>query len=78
MTTEEHTLMILMLARMNQAIGALSEILKSRDIVTADDLKAFHFAAWDDDRQLLKAVAQARSDYLKIAKQAGVKVPPEI
>ena len=71
-------MMILMLARMNQAVGALSEVLKSRELVTAEDLKAFHFAAWDDDRQLLKAVTQARSDYLKIAKQAGVEVPPEI
>jgi len=63
---------------MNQAIGALSEILKSRQIVSADDLKAFHYAAWDDDAQVLKAIAQARSDYLKIAKQAGVEVPSEI
>src|SRR5208337_230667 len=78
MTTEEHNLLILMLARINQAIGAFAEVLKSRDIVTQDDLKAFHFAAWDDDRQILKAVIQARSDYLRIAKQAGVEVPPEI
>lgn len=78
MTAQEHQLMILMLARMNQAIGALSEILKSREIVTPEDLKAFHFAAWDDNRQILVAVTQARSDYLKIAKLAGVEVPPEV
>jgi hypothetical protein len=77
MTSQEHQMMILLLARMNQAIGALSEALKSREIITAD-LKAFLFAAWDDNRQILAAVAQARSDYLEIAKQAGVEVPPEI
>jgi hypothetical protein len=37
--------MILILARMNQSIGAMYEILKSRDVITADDLKAFQFAA---------------------------------
>ena len=78
MTAEEHKLLILMLARMNQQFGAIFEILKSRDIVTADDLKAFHFAAWDDNRQILAAVTQAHSDYLQIAKIAGVEVPPDL
>jgi hypothetical protein len=78
MTTEEHQLMVLMLARMNQAVSAVWEALKSREVVTLDDQKAFYFSATDDNRQIAQAVLQARSDYLKIAKQAGVEVPPEI
>jgi hypothetical protein len=78
MTSNEHTLHVLMLARVNQTFSAIYEILKSRGIITADDLAAFHFAAWDDNRQLLGAVAQARSDYLNIAKLAGVEVPPDL
>ncbi len=78
MTPQEHMLNILLLARVNQYFIAITEILKGREIITGDDLKAFNHAAWDDNRQILAAVAQARADYLKIAKQAGVEVPPEI
>jgi hypothetical protein len=75
MTLEEHQLLILMLARIYQATDALSEILKSREIISQDDLKAFQYTAWADNAQILKAVAQARADYLRIAEQAGVRVP---
>jgi hypothetical protein len=78
MTPQEHQLMILVLARVNQTYLAITEMLKSREIITADDLKAFNHASFYDDRQVLAAVVQARTDYLKIAKQAGVEVPPEI
>lgn len=78
MTLEEHKLLLLLMTRVNQTYIAITEILKSREIITADDLKAFNHAAWDDNRQILAAVAQARSDYLKIAKLAGVEVPPEL
>jgi len=60
MTPQEHTLNILLLARVNQYFIAITEILKSREIITGDDLKAFNYAAWDDNRQLLAAIAQAR------------------
>jgi hypothetical protein len=78
MTRQEHELLILIIARTNQKLGVLTEVLKSRGIVTDDDLKAFRYAAWDDNLQIVNAITQARSDYLKIAKQAGVEVPPEI
>jgi len=78
MTPEEHQLMILMLARIYQGNGILAEILVAKETISRDDLKAFQNAAWADDAQILKAAAQARADYLKIAKQAGVEVPPEI
>ena len=77
MTTEEHEMMILMLARAYQAIEALANVLKSREIMTADDLNAFQFAAWADHTQIVKVVTQARSDYLHIAKLSGVEGLPE-
>ena len=69
--------MILVLARAYQAIEALANVLKSREIMTADDLKAFQFAAWADNAQIVKVVSQARSDYLQAAKLSGVVGLPE-
>ena len=74
MNDAEHQMMILMLARIYQAVGALAEALQSREVITADDLKAFHFAALADPDQLAKSTAQAYKDYLKLAKLAGVEV----
>ena len=73
MTTQEHETMILMFARMYQAIGALANVLKSREIMTADDLKAFLYDAWADDKQTLTFVNQAQSDYRKAAQLSGVE-----
>ena len=78
MTKQEHETMVMMFARMYQAIGALANAFKSREIITADDLKAFQFDAWADDAQTLRFVIQARSDYLKAAKLSGVEGLSEI
>jgi broad specificity phosphatase PhoE len=78
MTKQEHETMILMLARAYQTIGALANVLKSREIMTDDDLKAFQFAAWADDRQTLHYVSQARADYLKAAQLSGVEGLPDL
>jgi hypothetical protein len=77
MTNQEHDMMVMMFARMYQTIGALANALKSREIMTAEDLQAFQFDAWADDKQTLRYVTQARSDYLKAARLAGVEGLPE-
>ena len=43
MTSEEHDLMILVLSRINQQFGAIYEMLKSRDILTAADIRGVSF-----------------------------------
>ena len=75
MTKHEHELMIMMFARANEAIGILTETLKSRGLWTGDDEKAFAHAVHADDLKILRYVAQARSDYLKCATSLGVVLP---
>jgi hypothetical protein len=72
MTPQEHEMMLLMFTRMNEAIGIVVEALKSRDLWTAEDVKAFSHATHYDNQKLLSYLLQARVDYLKCAKQAGV------
>jgi hypothetical protein len=72
MTPQEHELMILMFARMNEAIGIVVEALKSRGLWTADDVKAFSHATHADDQKILVYAAQARHDYLACARLCGI------
>lgn len=44
MTQEEHLLVIYMLARQQQMIKTLASMLKSRGVVSEDDIPAFEFA----------------------------------
>lgn len=73
MTTKEHELMILMFARLHEAVGAISETLKSRGIWTGDDQKAFSHAVHADDEKMLQYVSQATHDYLRHASRLGVE-----
>jgi hypothetical protein len=72
MTTNEHELMILMFARLHEAIGAIADTLKSRDLWTGDDQRAFSHAVHEDPEKLLGFVLQARRDYLRSAARSGV------
>jgi len=72
MTPKEHELMMLMFARMQESIGVLTDVLKSREIMTGDDEKAFNHATHSDPKRLLRFVLQAHDDYQKCAEQVGV------
>jgi hypothetical protein len=72
MTRQEHELMILMFSRVNEALGAIKETLKSRELWTADDEKAFSNLVHDDDKKLSSYFFQATKDYLRLAKASGV------
>jgi hypothetical protein len=72
MTDKEHELMVLMFARMFEAIATVTDTLKSRGLWTADDEKAFRYAVHADDAKLLGFVAQATVDYIGLARRAGV------
>lgn len=52
-------------------VGAIANILKSRDVITTDDLRAFQFEVWADDDQVRKFALQSRSDYLKAMQLSG-------
>lgn len=72
MTPKDHEMMLLILTRVYESIGILTEALKSRDILSADDVKAFSHATHFDDKKLVSYLMQARADYLACAKQTGL------
>ena len=72
MTNEEHELMVLMFARLYEAIGIIGDVLKSHELLTGDDPAAFSHAVHADDQKLVAYLAQAHKDYLNAARQVGV------
>ncbi len=72
MTPKEHELMMLMFARMQESVGILIDVLKSRGIMTGDDEKAFSDAIHHDPKRLLQFVLQAHNDYQKCAEQVDL------
>ena len=73
MTKEEHELVVLMFARWAQAMVTISDALKRDGIWTDDDEKAFRAVAQYDAKKLLGRSALALKEYLKCAKQVGVR-----
>jgi hypothetical protein len=69
---QEHELMVLMFARLQESIGIMAEAFKSRGLWTGDDPTAFSHAVHADDRKLLSYAAQAKKDYLACARLSGV------
>jgi hypothetical protein len=72
MTSEEHKLIVLMFARVNEALGMISDTLKSRELWTGDDQRAFPHAVHADDSKLVRFVLDATRDYQRLASQLGV------
>jgi hypothetical protein len=72
MTPQEHELMLLMFAKQHEAIGILIDVLKSRNILTSDDDKAFAHVVHFDQKRLLQFTVQAWADYQKFAAQLGI------
>jgi hypothetical protein len=72
MTRQEHELMVLMFARLYEAMGVIKETLKSRELWTADDERAFSHAVHDDNKKLAEYFFQAMKDYLRLAQKSGV------
>jgi len=72
--------MVMMFARMFQALAAITETLKSRELWTGDDEKAFNRAVHENNQLLLKCAAEALLEYERIAKLEGVEtglIPPQ-
>ena len=72
MNPQEHELMVLMFARLIQAMSTLSDALKREGIWTGADEQAFRAVAQLDDRRILECAALALTEYLKCAKTVGV------
>jgi len=53
MNEKEHELILLMFARMYEGIQVIKDTLKSRDLWTEDDERAFSNAVHDDPQKLM-------------------------
>lgn len=73
MTREEHLLMLTMFAKQQQLIQALASILKSRDLAGDDDLRAFEFAAIQDEPSTLAVLRSVKSFYLNAAQDLKIE-----
>lgn len=72
MNLEEHSLMILMFARIQAQVRALANILQREGIMTADDFSVFDFAAVQPDPSNSAAFLQLGEQYLEIARVVGI------
>jgi len=70
MTTQEHALMIGLLAAQLETIQALAQILESRDILDADDLQAFLSIRPASERT--EMMEKARRIYAAVAQSVGI------
>ena len=66
-----------MFARVNEALEMISDNLKSRELWTGDDQRAFAHAVHADDAKLVRFVLDATRDYQRLASQLGVVTGPE-
>jgi hypothetical protein len=71
MTPKEHELVMLMFARLYEAIESIKETLKSRGAWTEDDERAFSHLVHRDEK-LLQFSLQVCSDYTRLARNLGV------
>ena len=70
MTTQEHALMIGVLAAQLEVIQALAQILESRAIINADDLQAFLSIRNASERK--EMTEKARLIYASVAQRVGI------
>jgi hypothetical protein len=70
MTTQEHALMIGILATQLELVQALAQILESRNILTQDDVHAFLAIRTPSERE--EMADKARRIYTSVAQRAGI------
>lgn len=73
MTTDEHILMLTLFFKQKVAIRILLNMLKSRDLLTDDDERAFASAQVQDVGLTAALHHEARREYLALAHSAGIQ-----
>ena len=74
MTDKEHALIIMMFTRQSQYIQMLLDMLKSKEIIQADDVPAFDFAVINDPDSAA-ALHEVAGLYRVFATKLGVDLP---
>ena len=72
MTTNEHYLVITVLARQYQYVKTLIQILKSRGVLETDDFRAFQSLVVLDEASNDALLHRATEEYLTLAQNLGV------
>jgi hypothetical protein len=73
MTTQEHDLIVMMLSGQMMRIKAILDILRSRDIISADDFEAFERIAYETTAEdMYLAVGE---QYREFASRLGLPDP---
>jgi hypothetical protein len=72
MDTKEHYLLVLMFARVYESLRVITDTLKSRELWTEDDERAFSSEVHLDTEKLRICMQAAAKDYLRIASALGM------
>lgn len=77
MTSDEHTLIMLMFTRQAMMIRSLIEILKRENVIKDDDYEVFEALIRDAERVHGTNVAVTRAQYLEFGKMLNVSGLPD-
>jgi hypothetical protein len=75
MTIEEHSLLITMFARQAILLKALADIMRSHDLLAADDIKLFDAFVLSEENKNLQIFQKTAKLYSDIAGKLGLDVP---
>jgi hypothetical protein len=73
MTREEHVLVLAIFTKQQQLIRVLFDMLRSHNLASADDLRAFEFAAIQDEPSKDALLQEMKAFYLDVAKSLGIE-----
>lgn len=73
MTPREHAFFFALFAKQTQQIKILLDILKSREILTGDDARAFEFSQTANVASNVALFRQSKAAYLQLAKSLGIE-----
>jgi hypothetical protein len=73
MTPREHFLILALIVRQAHSSKILADILKSRDIMTHEDWRAFEFAASEDVRANSSLFELVKGQYIALAAELGIQ-----
>jgi hypothetical protein len=73
MTSREHLLILALLTRQSQLSKIIADVLKSRDIMTPEDWRAFEFAASVDVPAKSSLFETEKAKYIELAGHLGIQ-----
>jgi len=73
MNAQEHALMVTVMAKHFQHVKIILDVLKSRGVLTDDDVQAFSFAGQTDTESNAALAQDALKEYQMIAKRFGLE-----